>query len=52
MHLQQASQHEMLESMGEQQEGGCVAAEEACKAAKLPRLVLQKFTEDNVEKLP
>ena len=48
--MQQASQREMLESMREQQERGCAAAEEARRAAKLLRPVLQKFTEkDNVE---
>ena len=50
MHLQQASQREMFESMREQQERGRVAAEEACRRAKLPKPVLQKFTEkDDVE---
>ena len=40
----------MLESMREQQERGCVAAEEAPRATKLPKSVLQKFTEnDDVE---
>ena len=42
MHLQQASQLEMVESMRER---GRVAAEEARRAATLPRPMLQKFTE-------
>ena len=39
MHLQQVSQYEMLESMRKQQERGRVAAEEACRTAKLPKPV-------------
>ena len=50
MHLQQVSQREMLENMREQQERGRVAAEEARRTAKLPKPVLQKFSEkDDVE---
>ena len=50
MHLQQVSQCEMLESMRDQQERGRVAAEEGHRAAKLPKPVLQKFSEkDDME---
>ena len=50
MHLQQESQREMMERMREQQERGRVAAEEARRVAKLPKPMLQKFTEkDDVE---
>ena len=50
MNLQQASQREMFESMREQQERGRVAAEEARRTAKLPKPMLQKFSEkDDVE---
>ena len=50
MHLQQESQREMMGRMREQQERGRVAAEEARRVAKLPKPMLQKFTEkDDVE---
>ena len=50
MDLQQASQREMFESMREQQERERVAAEEARRAAKLPKPMLQKLSEkDDVE---
>ena len=50
MHLQQESQREMMERMREQQERGRIAAEEARRAAKFPKPLLQKFTEkDDVE---
>ena len=50
MQLQQDAQREMMERMREQQERGHVAAEEARRAAKLPKPMLQKFSEkDDVE---
>ena len=50
MQLQQEAQQEMMERMREQQERGRVAAEEARRAAKFPKPMLQKFSEeDDVE---
>ena len=49
MHSQQQAQLEIMERMREQQERGCRAAEEARRAAKLPKPMLQKLTEDDME---
>jgi len=50
MHLQQEAQRDMMERMREQQERGRLAAEEARRAAKFPKPLLQKFSEkDDVE---
>jgi hypothetical protein len=50
MQAQQGCQRELMERMREQQERGCIAAEEARRAAKFPKPLLQKFTEkDDVE---
>ena len=50
MEAQQGCQRELMVRMSEQQERGRIAAEEARRAAKLPKPLLQKFTEkDDVE---
>ena len=50
MHLQQEAQRDMMERMREQQKRGCLATKEARRAAKFPKLLLQKFSEkDDVE---
>ena len=50
MQAQQGCQRELMERMSEQQERGRIAAEEARRAAKFPKPLLQKFTEkDDVE---
>ena len=50
MEALQGCQRELMVRMREQQERGCIAAEEARRAAKLPKPLLQKFTEkDDVE---
>lgn len=47
MHLQQASERDIVEDEGA---GGCLVAEEVHRAAKLPKPLLQKFSEkDDVE---
>ena len=50
MVAQQEAQRELWEGIRRHQEGGRIAAEEARRASRIPRPMLQKFTEkDDIE---